>query len=207
MSRRLAELRGEVERAVLTAVAAEGLEFDRPALIRRFAGSGASTRTLHRWIAEVTVSGRAAQHLHASISAAARMRTAAHPEPAVVADIAATLPKRLPVDDVLGMGAGAVRHLETCISSALQVIQHAENADGSVRNARMMLAGAALLRRTVATAVRLAERCHALDEIEQFHKAVMGVLARQSPEIAESLLIELRRLSSQHTGKGPTSLR
>lgn len=183
MPRRFAALRGEVAAATLGAVAAEGPGFDRRGLMVRFAGRGASRRSLQRWVAG-TVAGLLAPQVPA-IRADARAAAAA-------ATIADALPPRLPVDRGLGPRHCAAGCVETCLVVAFQLAEHGHR-HGSPRRLRQ---AAQHLARVIDTAETMAAPAMSPGDVEHFRTVLTGVLAREAPAIAAAVLARLHRTGS-----------
>lgn len=180
MPRRFAALRGEVAAATLGAVAAEGPGFDRRGLMVRFAGRGASRRSLQRWVA-----GTVARLLAAQVPAIRANARAA----AAAARIADELPRRMPADRLLGPRHCAVGCLEKSLAVALEVAEHARQR-GSTRMARD---AARQVARVARTAEGLAASAMSPGDAEHFRTVLTGVLAHEAPAIAAAVLARLHR--------------
>jgi hypothetical protein len=195
-------LRPEVEGALLAELERVGPEgLNRAAVLRRFEGRGADRATLFRWAAALLASGRAGQHLARTVRAAAAERAARAPA-APAADAAREAVERLPVavrpEDIAGGGPGpiaVIERLQLGIRATEQVMAHARDAEGRVRNARALLAATETLRRCLETAARLHEAMRSVNDVDRFHAAVLAEVAKEAPETAERIVRRLTHLA------------
>ncbi len=189
-------VRGELEAALLADAERAGLDrLDRAAVVRRFVGRGASERTLYRWAAGLIDSGRAAQHLSDRLGAAAAAHAGAHPATrAAVPGIAST-------SALMGNSpAGLVVLLQDALACSTQVMQHARDADGRVRNAKLLLSAAGTLARCLDTAMRLQASLQNSAALEAFHEAVIAEIRVESPVTAERIVRRLQRFYAERRG-------
>jgi hypothetical protein len=194
-------LRAEVEAALLAELERVGPDrLNRADVLRRFEGRGADRSTLFRWAAALLASGRAGQHLARKVRAATAERAVRVPA-APAADAAREAVERLPVavrpEDIAG-GPGpiaVIERLQTCIRAAEQVMAHARDAEGRVRNARALLAATETLRRCLETAARLHEAMRSVNDVDRFHAAVLAEVAKEAPETAERIVQRLTHLA------------
>lgn len=183
MPRRLAALRAQVWAAVRGAVAADAMGFDRAEIMRRFAGRGASRRSLQRWIADALAPLLAQQEPALRAAAAA----------AAVTD---GLPRRVPADRVLGPRHCAAGCVETCLAVAFQLAEHGHR-HGSPRLLRQ---AARHLARVAATAETLAAPAVSPGDREHFREILTATLAREAPAIAAAVLAALPPLAPAEHG-------
>jgi hypothetical protein len=195
-------VRGDLEAAILADVARAGLDrLDRAAVVRRFLGRGASERTLYRWVAAVIDSGRAAQHLSDHLAATAAAH-AAHggagaAAPGMGTDGAA-VPGIASTPALMGNSpAGLVVLLQDALACSTQVMRHARDADGKVRNAKLLLSAAGTLARCLDTAMRLQASIQNSAALDAFHEAVMTEIRAESPVTAERIVRRLQRFYAE----------
>lgn len=195
-------LRAEVRAAVFAEMERVGPEgFSAGRVARGFAGR-AGRSTLYRWIGEVVDSGQAGRHLAGEVKRAAEER-AAEPDPPAAAGRAAgaSLPVVVRPEDVAGTGLIPVMELiQECVRNAKEAIQHARAPDGKIRNAKLFLAASEHMRRNLETATRIADSIHQISDVEQFHRAVIGLIedvSRDYPEIGEILVQRLGQLATR----------
>ena len=202
MSKKSADIRGELETAILAEVERCGLEgWSKDAVIKRFLGRGPSRTSLYRWLGEIVASGRPGQHVAGIVKAAVADRAAreANPAAAAAAEVRTRLPAVVKIDDVAGTGAGlgVIQHLRQCVRVADQVITFARNADGSVRNSKLLLTASEHLRRNLETAAKITDQMLRAERVERFHTAIIEEISKESAVLAERVAMRLARLSAQ----------
>jgi transposase-like protein len=185
-------LRGRVESAAAAAFARDGDAMSSVALVKQFSGMGASQATLYRWVRAAIQRGLGSAHvstppLAMAVSDAAPVGVAV---PARWAKPPAQVPVGNPMPPVL-------EQLEQCITAAQRVMAYASNADGTVRNSKLLLNASENLRRAVETSVKLHDAVMDVLAVERFHQAVFDVLRDQSPALAEAVVVRLRDLNAE----------
>jgi len=206
----VSESKGDMRAAVEAAVLAELERVGPDALVkadiaRPFAGKGASTATLYRWIDGVLKTGRGGQYLAGKIKAAAEERAKAPDPPAAAAEAAAaSLPAVVTMEDVASSGViPVIERMVKCIEIADQLIKHARTEEGEVRSAKLLLNASEHMRRNLETAVRLQESIRQTNDVSRFNKAVVALIrtvAAKHPEVGEELVTGLSQLVSQWGG-------
>jgi AcrR family transcriptional regulator len=174
-------------------------------IVDRFLDRGLPRSTLYRWIAEARASGRLGQAIGAQVKKAAQRRAARHTDPAL--DAATQMVKKLPAvthpDEIGGVGGlTVVDHLQGCIHAANQVMAYARDGEGKPRAPRLLLHGAEHLRRSLDTAMRMLERIHDMQNVDEFHRQVIQEVRKESPACAERILVHLDHFSRQFTPAG-----
>jgi hypothetical protein len=201
LSKKSADLRGELDAAILVEVERLGLDgWSKDSLVKRFMGRGASRTTLYRWVSEVVASGRPGQHVAGVLKAAVADRAAreADPSAAAAAEVGARLPAVVRIDDVVSTGAmSVIEHLNRCVRVADQVIDFARHADGKVRNSKLLLAASEHLRRNLETAAKITDQMLRAERVERFHAAIIEEIGLESPALAERVAMRLARLSTR----------
>lgn len=196
-----ASLRQDFEAALLAEIERVGIDaLDRGAVVRRFASPEASQRTLYRWCADLVDSGRAGQHLAAVLTAAAAARAARSAAPAADAarEAVAAMPTIATPATIVGTSpVGLVENLGEAIRCVNQVMTHARDAEGKVRNAKLLLTASGTLSRCLDTAIRLYAAMHQHSALEAFHASVLAEVAAESPATAERIVARLKRLGEQ----------
>jgi hypothetical protein len=193
-------LKARVEAAVLAEVGRVGLEaFNRTSIVNQFLAEGAKRTTLFRWIELILASGSPDQHLAKVIESAAAERIAS--EPAAGVGVAAAVRTKLPavvkVEHIVTAGVvPVIERLNTCLTAADQLMAHARNEDGKVRNSRLLLAASEHLRRCVDTAARITDTLMRADKVERYHAAIIEEIAAESPATAERILMRISRLTA-----------
>lgn len=194
-------LRKEVESAVFSELERVGPEaFSKAVLIHRFADRGVSAPTLYRWIDAPLKSGRAGQHLARRVKQAAAERAVRSANPSAdAAQVAiSAMPAVVHVNDIAASGGtlAVVEQIQACVKAALQVMEYARHEDGKVRVPKILLAASEHLRRSLETAARLQEAMFEMADIERFHAAIFEELRRESPELAERIVLRLQQLQT-----------
>lgn len=190
-------LRLQVEAAVFEAAGrlGPGGTIDRAAIVNSFAGT-VPERTLFRWIKQLVDSGKVAAHVSRGIARAVAQRTArgSGAGATVIADATASLPKVIGVADLTGSSVvELIERIETALSATEHVMRHARTDDGKVRNGKLLLAASNSLVRNLQIANELRRSIEQARKIEEFHVAIMDELQAASPELAERVLLRLRR--------------
>ena len=101
-------------------------------------------------------------------------------------------------------GGGLVDAMESCIQVARDLMAHARNKDGSVRLAKTLLNSSEHLRKVAETMARIQEAIVNTQKIDAFYQALMQVLERHRPEIAQqvlALLVAGRREFREQAGE------
>jgi hypothetical protein len=198
------QLFAEVEADVVARVTRFGPDALRPVeVVRKFGGRGSDRATLFRWIDRIIASGRPDQALTKVVRAATAKRAKREKDPAAAAaaEVAASLPAVVTIDDVASAGViPAIAQLNECVLVARQVIEHARTIDGGVRNSKLLLAASEHLRRNLETAARITEVMMRGDRVERFNQAVIEEIGKESPQTAERLAMRLARLTGQWAG-------
>ncbi|MBV8576302.1 MAG: hypothetical protein JOZ58_14870 [Acetobacteraceae bacterium] len=205
------ELRRELEADVIDAVGRLGEGGVRRAeIVEKYAARGVPKSTAYRWIGSCIESGRPAAHLARVVrnDLERRRADAAHTGEASVTDrdvaeslardAEAVLPRSLLFAEGTGVSVSQViLKLHECIAMAEQVARYSRNADGSVRNAKLLLAASENMRRNVDSIARLIDAARDVAQVEKFHQAVFDVIRSASPELAGRLLAELRGINDR----------
>lgn len=207
-----AEVKAEVEQAVLAAVEHAGSRhIDKTAIVRAFQDR-ASRSALFRWIGEALDGGKPGAALGRKVRAAAEERASAAGVPvpdaagtdavAEAALAAAQLPVPVRVEDIAG-GAGAldvISRLNACIAAAERVMRFAAHPDGAVRAPKLTLQAAETLRRSLDTSVKLYQAMRDVQAVDRFHQAVLAEVARESPECARRIVQRLSMIATEYGG-------
>jgi hypothetical protein len=200
LSESAAALKARVEAAVLAEVGRVGLEaFNRTSIVNRFLPEGAKRTTLFRWIDQILASGRPDQHLAKVVEAAAVERIAKEsaPRSGMAAEVRTKLPAIVKVEHIVTAGVvPVIERLNTCLGAADQLMAHARNDDGKVRNSRLLLAASEHLRRCVDTAARITDTLMRAEKVERYHAAIIEEIAAENPATAERILMRISRLTA-----------
>jgi hypothetical protein len=190
-----AGLRQQVEAATAAAVSANpgGIaSVSAAAIVKAFMGRGASESSLYRWVRSYLASGAALPRdfpigetdmpavAPVSVPPATSMPMAI-PGTSVVAPAAVPVPT----------GIAVLSRLEDCIRAAQQVMDYARKDDGSVRNAKLLIAASEHLRRNLDTAVKLRESMRQDRDLDAFLEDVVREIQKEAPELAQRLLQRL----------------
>lgn len=204
MTKEAMALRSEVEAAILTEVESVGAErFSKAAIVRPFLGK-CSQATLYRWISEFMASGNPGQHVVRKVREAAAARAVLTPDP--VADVVEAIRVRLPevvrVEDLDAGGAtsGVVPRLQQVIANVEMLVRHAKSDDGKIRNARLLLAALAEMRKCLETSVKFYEAMREVNQVDALHSAILEEIARESPEAAERILHRIDVIAARWGG-------
>ena len=193
-------LRARVEAAVLAEVARVGVPaFNRATVVRPFLVEGGKQATLYRWIDQILASGSPEQHLARVVEMAAADRVAkeASPGAGVAAEVRSKLPATVKIEHIATAGVvPVIDRLNTCLAASEQLMAHARNDEGKVRNARLLLAASEHLRRCIDTAARITDTLMRADKIERYHSALIEEIAAESPSTAERILLRISRLTA-----------
>jgi hypothetical protein len=196
------ELKAKFEAAIAKAVAAGGVKgVSKRDLVRRFSNKGTSDATLYRWIEASLASGKPEQAAVRSVKAAARGRRGADPAASVVAAVSETLPAMVRLEDVSGTPTvKIIEELGTVVSDLKSLVKHAKGADGSVRNARLLLSASDRVRACLETAVKIQQAMRNVDEVDRLHAAMIAEIAKCDPVLAERVIRAMRAVSSRWSG-------
>ena len=188
------ELRAVIEQAVLAEHLRVGAEsFKVGPIWRQFTGQ-IGRSTCYRVVDEYITSGRCGVHVGEAIKKGAARRAEA-PAAAAMASAEVILPRAVSPTDITGQSPlQLIDLLHECMASAKTVMDHARGAEeGKVRNASLLLKAVSVQRGCLATAAAMLDTMHRVQNIERFHQAVIGVIARLQPAEAEALVLELRQ--------------
>jgi hypothetical protein len=191
--------RARVEAAVLAEVGRVGpAAFNRTSIVREFLREGAKRTTMFRWIDQILASGSPDQHLAQVVKTAAAKRIAADAGGLSMAgEVRTKLPAVVKVEHIVTAGVvPVIDRLNTCITAADQLMSHARNDDGKVRNARLLLAASEHLRRCVDTAARITDTLMRAEKVERYHAAIIEEIAAENPATAERILMRISRLTA-----------
>ncbi len=202
---RAALQRQVIEAAVEELVRVGPDRFRIATVVDRFLDRGLPRSTLYRWIAEARASGRLGQGVGVQVKKAAQRRAARHTDPALYA--ATQMVKKLPVvthpDEIAGVGGQAmIDQLHDCIRAANQVMAYARDSEGKLRAPKLLLHGAEHLRRSLETAMRMLDKLHDMQRVDEFHRLVIEEVRKESPAIAERILVHLDQFSRQYSPDG-----
>lgn len=203
MSDKAMLLHSELNDAVLAAVERLGpTGFDRAALVRQFSDRGASRATLYRWLSEILASGQPAAHFKTRVTEAVATRAERSADPASEAarEAVRVLPAPLDVAAAIALaapetGVPFLDELKGCLTRAHKMVDHALAEDGKLRNAKLFLQGSEHIRRTIETLARVQDSLLEIEHIKRYHDAMFDALRKESPEVAERILICLRQLN------------
>lgn len=194
MSALSAELRAAIEKATLAEHLRVGADaFKVGPVWRQFDGQ-VGRSTCYRVVDEYITSGRCGIHVGEAIKRGAQRRAEA-PAAAAVASAEVILPRAVSPADITGQSPlQLIDLLHECLASAKLVMDHARGAEeGKVRNASLLLKAVSAQRACLQTAAAMLDTMHRVQNIERFHQAVIGVIARLQPHEAEALVLELRQ--------------
>lgn len=199
MASKNSKLRAAVRKAVTDDLASVGpAGFDKGAVVARFMGKGADRATLYRWVSADLATGRPGQVATRRIKAAA----SGSAEPAdVAAEVGAKLPTVLAVEDVAGTPALRVmEELRAAIADVRAVRTYAKTPEGGVRNAKLILQSAEVLRRCLDTATRIVEAMHEVSQVDRLHSIILEEIAKLSPECAEAICARIGQVATEWGG-------
>lgn len=204
MTKKASALKAESETAILAEVERAGPEaVNRDVVVKRFIARGVAQSTAYRWFADIMKSGRVGAHLASVTREAVDRRASLDPNPAESAarEAVEALPAVMMIGDDLAPGAPEagiqfIKRLQECLAHGDELLQHARTADGKIRNSRLVLSSAELVRRTLESAARIQDTVLQMSQVEQFHQAVFDALREESPEFAERVLVRLRQLNA-----------
>lgn len=192
------------------ALAAGGVDnIERGATARRLMDAGLGRTAAYDWIARAIDSGdvlREAEARQAGIVALASgiAAPAAEDDDAPESAVVTRHPRAGGGGGVVALGSGAIpmlAHLQRCIADVEAVRNVALHPDGRVRNARLMLQAAEALRKSLETALRLQQAMADLASLEKFHRAIIDVITKESPELAQRVLRRLDDLAAAQLGE------
>jgi hypothetical protein len=130
-----------------------------------------------------------AREVKAKASAAPAALSVAHEMPSMEETASVMVP--IPVMD----------KIRVCINAAHEVMEKSRNADGSVRNAKLMLMASEQLRRSLDTAVKLQEAISDGLQIERFHQTIMDEIRKIDPDVARSIVAKLNEINANWSGR------
>jgi hypothetical protein len=198
-----AALRAKVERAVTKELERVGpAAFEARQVLQRFMGKGASQATLYRWTKAIIASGKPAEHLKGKVKAAAKRRAKRTADPASEAarEVVKALPAPLDVAAAIApaapeTGVPFLDELKGCLARGHKMVDHSLAEDGKLRNAKVFLQGSEHIRRTIETIARVQDGLLQTNQIKRYHQVMFDALRRESPEVVERILIQLRQLN------------
>jgi hypothetical protein len=199
-----ADLVGWLADAALEAGGVDNLE--RGAIARRLQDAGLGRTAAYSWIAGAIVDGdvqREAESRQAGVAALASGLAAPASEAAAELLPVTRHPGEVTAGPSAMMGAAIplLHHLQGVIADAKRVREVALAPDGRVRNAKLFLAAAESLRRSLETAARLQATMNDLAAVEAFHRAIIDVIRQESPELAQRVLRRLDHLAAMQLGE------
>ena len=196
-----AKLHSEVVQAAVDEFArVGGVNFQAAAVAARFADRGVHRATLFRWVAAAVASGHLGQAVGRQIAQSAERRAAAGQDPAEAAAelIAERMPEVTTLDDIgSARGAGVLDHLNECIRVAHAVMRHATNLDGTPKMSKLMLGASEHLRRCTETSVRVLEKIHEVQRVEQFHRLILEEVRKEAPDCHRRILERMDTVAGQ----------
>ncbi len=196
-------LREEVEAAVMAAVETIGIDgISKAEVVRPFMDRGVARSTLFAWVDALFRTGQPAARVKALVESAVISRAAAGGDPSEGAarDLVAVMPKPIQAMEIAAArGPDLLEVVRRCFSIAEKIIAHASMPDGSVKNAKLLLAGGEALRRAGETTLRVVTSLNELAKVDRFHDAIMEEIAKESPECAERIY---RRMNAVIDGYG-----
>lgn len=200
-------MRADLEAAVLEEALRVGVDrVRRSDIIEGFMARGVPRATGFQWVRDYFESGRLGQaiarriresaearatdmHLSAAQLVAEDATRALPASPSVICAIAAT---SRPLD-IIG-------ELASAIADVKAVRQTAFGPDGKPRNTRLVLSAAEAMRRNLETAVRLQQAMHDLARLERFNAAIVEEIAKESPELAQRVVMRLQAITTSWGG-------
>lgn len=190
------EERARLQAEVLKAAADEfsrvgGVAFQVGTIAAQFANRGVHQATIYRWVAGARASGKLGQAIGADIKRSAERRAAAGQDPAEAAAdlIAERLPELTTLDDIgSARGAGVLDQLHECVRAAHAVMRYATNADGTPRASKLLLGASEHLRRCTETSVKVLEKVHEVQRVEQFHRLILEEVRKEAPDCHRRIL-------------------
>jgi hypothetical protein len=204
MSKEAVALQSEVEAATLAEIERAGVErFSKASVVRPFL-TRCSQATLYRWINNILAAGKPGQHAVRKVKEAAEARASrtADPVAEVVEAIRVRLPEVVRIEDV-GAGSttvGVIQRLEDVIANVEMLVRHAKTDDGKIRNARLMLLALAELRKCLETSVKFYQAMREIDQIDRLHTVILEEIGKQSPELAEQILLRIDAIAGAWSG-------
>ncbi len=175
--------------------------FRTKAVVEAFEDRGASRATLYRWVGHVVSSGALGQEIATAVKGAAARRAAEELDPEIFAakHLLEAMPDVVNLDDVGGSGTTRVLdNLHACINAARAVMSFASDANGKPRAAKLLLFGSEHLRRCVETSMRILEKIHDVQKIDEFHRAMMEEIRKESPACAKRVLERLEVIARRY---------
>jgi hypothetical protein len=185
-------LRRGVEAAVAKSVKAIGIDrFRKEPIVQQFLGRGAAVSSLYRWIDASIASGKPGQAAVKAVRKAAKARAARTPDPVgeVVEEVRERLPAVVRLEEVSGTPTlKIIEELGTVVADLKSLVKHAKGADGSVRNARLLLSASDRIRASMETALKIQAAMRDVAQVDRLHEAILEEIRRESPETAERIL-------------------
>jgi hypothetical protein len=197
-------LRREVEAAVAKAVKNMGIGgFRKDQVVEKFLGRGAAVSSLYRWIDATIASGKPGQAAVRAVKRAAKARAARTPDPVaeIVEEVRECLPAVVRLEEVSGTPTvKIIEELATVVADLKALVKHAKGADGSVRNARLLLSASDRVRACIETALKIQAAMRGVDEVDRLQAAMIAEIAKCDRELAERVIRAMRAVSSTWAG-------
>ena len=192
-----AALRKIVEAEVVAAFAQYGEKMSSAVIVKAHLDRGATRATLFRWVKKKleAVSGR-----KVIPGAGQRQSRSQNSSNGGKTGVAVKEPEEISGERLSAAVAdGRRRHgtsekpsvldeLDCSIYAAHQIMIHARNADGTVKNTKLLSQGAELLRRCMETKQRMLERVFEIGRIEAFQREMIEEVRRESEDCASRIL-------------------
>jgi hypothetical protein len=179
-------------------------QFKVEPIVHLFEGRGVHKATLYRWAARYRDSGVPGVRLAEKVKAAVIERATRVHDPArdAASEIVSKLPTVIRVDDIASRGGtiAVVQQLHDCLELAQKIIKQSMYDDGRVRLTKTALAASEHIRRCLETSVRMAEAMREISRIDEFHAVVVEEIAKESPDLAERLLMRLHHMTAAWNG-------
>ncbi len=199
--------RADLEEALLREAMTRGADRIRRAEVARtFVLRGVSRSTAFAWIADMIDSGRLGQAIAKEISRSMEVvatEGGGSTSKATSTIAAHYLPKAPSVVDALASShkpMNIIAEMTAAIADVKAVRATAFNEEGKVRNAKLVLNAAEAMRRNLETAVRLQQAMFELGKIDQFNKAIVAEIAKESPDLAHRVVQRLTALTTEWGG-------
>lgn len=197
------ELKEQAKKDIFDLLEKYGRDGDLPGLYLKYKDDIPKS-TFYRWIRDVHASGAPVQKAlrKAKKRVAKKARKKGIKEKAdIVVEVAGEVVDALPVvpdaEDIAGVGLTEMsRKLAFCMTELERIIEYSKNAEGKIRNAKMMMQAIEGLRRTIDSTTRLMEMLWDIRRTEQFHKAIFNRLRERDPEFVELVLADLKQINA-----------
>lgn len=184
----------------------------RNRLTREFSGKRVSRATLFRWHASFSHEANGNRPLKSKMAAAkkslefggigktidesgapaASSRPRRRPRPLISVEVG-TRPRR-----IVETGIDFMEGLRVVLNEAQDMLGHARDDTGRVRNVGLILKSIELISRTLARAVRIQESLNDQAELDLFCQALKQTFYKVSPEVRQILAAELHTVGSQY---------